>query len=831
MAETEEKPVQDKIQPRLIEEEMKQSYLSYSMSVIVGRALPDVRDGLKPVHRRILYAMNELGLEHTKSFKKSARIVGEVLGKYHPHGDMAVYDAMVRMVQDFSLRYPLIDGQGNFGSVDGDNAAAMRYTEVKMHTLAEEMLQDIDKETVQFVPNFDASLEEPTVLPSKVPNLLVNGSSGIAVGMATNIPPHNMREICEATCALIDHPELSGHELAEKIQGPDFPTGGIICGSAGIKQAYKEGRGKILIRSKTSVEEGKKQKIIIHEIPYQVNKSMLIEQIAECVKNKQVQGIADLRDESDREGMRVVIELKQDVQPDVVLNQLYKHTRMQTTYGIIFLALVDNQPLILNLKELIHHFVEHRKDVVTKRTAFDLKKAEERAHLLEGLVIALNHLDPVINFIKKSKSTETAREGLIQNWKLTEKQAQAILDMKLQRLTGLEQEKIREEHKGVLLLIHELQDILAHEQRILDLIKKELRELSVTYGSERKTFIELNGDDSILEDEDLIKEEDMVVTVTHAGYVKRLPLDTYKTQRRGGQGVKGATTREEDFVKWLFVANTHAYLLVFTNLGRVHWIKVHQLPEASRTARGNNIVNFVQLQKEESIAGFITVKEFKEDQYLFFVTQHGMVKKTELSAFSNPRKGGIQALGLQDQDHLIDVLLTDGKKQILIATAEGNAVRFEEDDVRSMGRTATGVRGVKLKGKDQVIDAVIADDTKTLLTITENGYGKRTPINEYRLITRGGSGVINIQTDERNGRVVAVVTVKENNDVMMISQHGIMIRTPCKDISVIGRNTKGVRLMKLKTEDKVIATAKIEENEEDSFPPTFPPENTNENYF
>ena len=831
MAEAVEKP-KEKVELRLIEDEMKQSYLAYSMSVIVGRALPDVRDGLKPVHRRILFGMNDLGLQHNKPFKKSARVVGDVLGKYHPHGDTAVYDAMVRMVQDFSLRYPLINGHGNFGSVDGDNPAAMRYTECKMHKLAEEMLQDIDKETIKFTPNFDASLEEPTVLPSKIPNLLINGSSGIAVGMATNIPPHNMTDVCEGVIKYIDNNEIAISELISVVKAPDFPTGGIICGTAGVKQAYAQGRGKLTIRSKTSIEEAKKNKIIVHEIPYQVNKSLLIEEIAEGVKNKSIQGISDIRDESDREGMRIVIELKQDSTPDVVLNQLYKHTRMQTTYGIIFLSLVNNQPVVLNLKQMIHYFVEHRKDVVRKRTQFDLTKAEEKAHLLEGLVIALDHIDPVIVLIKQSKTTEIARQGLVSKYKLTEKQAQAVLDMKLQRLTSLEQEKLREEHKELIKLIAELKDILAHEKRILDIIKKELRELIENYGDMRKTMIEENGDDALLEVEDLIKAEDMVVTVTHAGYVKRLPLDTYKTQRRGGQGVKGATTKEEDFVQWLFVANTHAYLLVFTNVGKVHWVKVHQLPEASRIAKGGNIVNYVQLDQGEKITGFIPVKEFKDDHYLFFVTKQGVVKKTELSAYANPRRGGIQALGLNENDSLVDVLATDGKQQILIATAHGNAVRFEENDVRPMGRAASGVRGIKLKGDDNVIAAVIADDKKTLLTITENGFGKRTEISDYRLITRGGSGVINIQTDDRNGNVVAVASVKTTDDVMLISQKGIMIRTPCKDISVIGRNTKGVRLMRMKPEDKVVATAKIEENEEEKmFTPAGPVESTHKDYF
>ena len=814
MAEVTSKPNEEKIEVRLIEDEMKQSYLAYSMSVIVGRALPDVRDGLKPVHRRILYTMHEMGLTSGKPFKKSATVVGSTLGRFHPHGDTAVYDSMVRMVQDFSLRYPLVNGQGNFGSVDGDNAAAYRYTETKMNKLAEEMLQDIEKETVEFVPNFDGSLEEPTVLPSKVPNLLVNGSSGIAVGMATNIPPHNMVEVCNGVIHYIDHPDCDVEALSEYVKGPDFPTGGIIVGKAGIRSAYRDGRGKLKVRAKATVEEGKKKKIIVNEIPYQVNKSQLIEQIADAVKDKIIQGISDIRDESDRDGMRIVIELKQDASPEVVLNQLFKHSRLETTYGIIFLALVDNQPLILPLKDLVKYFVDHRKTVVTKRTAFDLRKAEEKCHLLEGMVIALQHLDPVIILIKKSKTVEIAREGLMQNYNLSEKQAQAILDMKLQRLTSLEQDKIKIEHQETIKIIGELKSILASESKILNIIKDELTYLATTYDNARRTFIQEAGDEEELVDEDLIKSEDMVVTVTHSGYVKRMPLDAYKTQRRGGQGVIGATTKEEDFVQWLFVANTHAYLLVFTNLGRVHWIRVYQLPEASRTARGNNIVNLVQLDPGEKIASFVSVKEFKDDQCLLFVTKNGTVKKTGLPEYANPRKGGIQAIGLSYDDELLRVLLTNGNQQVIIATAEGNAVRFEEKDVRPMGRTATGVIGIRLKDKDKVIDAVIADETKTLLTITENGYGKRTPVDDYRLISRGGSGVINIQTDERNGKVMSIASVRDDDEMMIVSQNGIMIRTPCKDISVIGRNTKGVRLMKLKPEDKVMAAAKIEEHGE-----------------
>ena len=806
-------PVAERIVPRIIEDEMKSSYLDYSMSVIVGRALPDSRDGLKPVHRRVLYAMYDMGLLHNKPFKKSARIVGEVLGKYHPHGDMAVYDAMVRLAQDFSLRYPLVQGQGNFGSVDGDNAAAMRYTEARLTPLAEEMLQDIDKQTIKFIPNFDNSLEEPTVLPSKVPSLLINGSAGIAVGMATNMPPHNLREVCSAIIHWIDHQNATPAELMQFVPAPDFPTGGIICGIEGIKDAYETGRGKITVRGKTSVEEAKgKAKIIIHEIPYMVNKAQLVEQIAELVHNKKIQGISDLRDESDREGMRVVLELRQGTNTDVVLNQLFAHSRLQETFGIILLALVGNEPKICAMHELIAEFVKHRQIVVRKRTEFDLKEAQARAHILEGLLVALANIDAVIMLIKKSKSPEEARQVLMNGYKLTQIQAQAVLDMKLQRLTALEQTKIRQEHAELLKLIIELQSILASEQKILGIIKQELSELATKYGDNRRTQV-LAARAVVVEEEALIKPEEVVVTATHAGYVKRLTIDTYKAQRRGGKGIIGAETKEEDFVERLFIANTHNYLLCFTNLGKIHWLKVHQLPEAGRYAKGTAIANLLELQQQEKVTMLIPVKDFTTG-YLFMVTKKGIVKKTSLQEFSNPRKGGIIALGLEQDDELINVLQTDGAQQIILATTDGMAVKFHEQDVRPMGRTAYGVYGVKLKEQDKVVGAAIAKDTETLLTVTKQGYGKRSPISEYRLISRGGVGVINIKITEKNGPVVAVKAVRDDDELMLISQNGIVLRTPAKQISVIGRNTQGVRVMRLEQDDTVMAAATIISDED-----------------
>lgn len=803
------------VKQQLIEDEMKTSYLDYSMSVIVSRALPDVRDGLKPVHRRILFAMQDMGMFHNKPYKKSARIVGEVLGKYHPHGDTAVYDSMVRMAQPFSLRYMLVDGQGNFGSIDGDRAAAMRYTEARLNRIAEEILVDIDKETVKFIPNFDDSLKEPQVLPSKFPNLLVNGSSGIAVGMATNIPPHNLGETIDAANALIDNPELESEELMEYIKGPDFPTGAIIRGTSGIRHAYRTGRGRILVKAKTTVEENKgKERIIITEIPYQVNKSMLIEEIANLVRDKTITGIADLRDESDKEGIRIVIDLKKDVNSDVLLNQLWKHSRLQQTYGVIMLALVNNEPKVLNLKQMLDKFIQHRKEVVTKRTEYEKKKAEERAHILEGLTKALDDVDNAIALIKKSKNAEEAKQGLISQYTLTPIQAQAILDMKLQRLTSLEQEKIREEHKNLLQLIEELKEILASEEKIYSIIKKENNEIKEKYNDERKTHIE-EAEAEELEVEELIEPEDQVITITHKGYAKRLPIESYKVQRRGGKGVIAAAKREEDFVEDIFIANTHAYLLLFTNFGKVYWLKVHKLPEASRTAKGTALVNLVTLENGEKIQAILQVKEFDNKHYIVMATRNGTIKKTNLEAYSRPRQTGIIAITLEEGDKLISVKITDGNKQIMIATANGNANRFKETDVKSVGRAGKGVRGITLKENDEVIGMVLAEDDKTLLTVTENGYGKRTRMNDYRLINRGGKGVRNIICSERNGRVVEIKALTGEEQIMLISQHGIGIRIPASGISVIGRNTQGVRLMKLSEGDKVGAAAKIITEEEE----------------
>jgi len=808
-----QQPHGDKVIPRVIEDEMKTAYLEYSMSVIVGRALPDVRDGLKPVHRRILYAMYDMGMTHNKPFKKSARIVGEVLGKYHPHGDMAVYDSMVRMAQDFSLRYPLVDGQGNWGSVDGDNAAAMRYTESRLTKSAEEMLQDIEKKTVKFVPNFDGSLEEPSVLPSKIPQLLINGSSGIAVGMATNIPPHNLKEVCAGVNAYIDNPEITPAQLMQYVQGPDFPTGGAICGVSGIKDAYLTGRGKLAVRGTISVEENKqRQRLIIDEIPYQVNKSQLIEEIAGLVRDKHIVGISDIRDESDRDGMRVVIELKSGVNSDVVINQLYEHTRLQTTFGIIMLALVNNAPKILNLRQLVGAFVEHRQDIITKRTQFELDEAEKKAHILEGLIIALENIDPIITFLKSSKDTGEAKQGLIEDYKLTDVQAQAILDMRLARLTALEQEKLREEHSALIKLIAELKAILADPKRILAIIKHEMNEVIQKYGDERRTKL-IPAEAETLEEEAFIEQQEVVITITHAGYVKRLSPDTYKQQRRGGKGVIGAETKEEDFLEDIFIANTHDYLLCFTNKGKVHWLKVHQVPEAGRYAKGTAIVNLLQLEKDEKIATFIPVGEFKQDHYLFMVTKEGTVKKTSLDQFSSPRKGGILAIGIPETDALISVLLTDSKKDILIATKQGMAVRFNEEDVRPMGRTAYGVRGINLREKDVVVDALVADDTATVLTITESGFGKRTAMTEYRTIGRGGVGVTNLKVTDKNGTVVAVKKVADTDEIILITQSGIVIRTPAKGISVIGRATQGVRIIKLDEKDAVTSATIIKMEE------------------
>ena len=795
-----------KIIPRVIEEEMKQAYVTYAMSVIVGRALPDARDGLKPVHRRILYAMYDLGMLHNKPFKKCARIVGEVLGKYHPHGDVAVYDSLVRMAQDFSLRYPLIAGQGNFGSVDGDNAASMRYTEAKLSKIAEEMLKDLDKNTVPFQDNFDASLKEPTVLPNVLPNLLINGSSGIAVGMATNIPPHNVQEVCQAAIATIKNPDLSISELMQIMPGPDFPTGAeVLCGPS-LQHAYQYGKGKVVLKAKIHQE---KNKLIVTEIPYQVNKAELIEQIAELVKDKRILDIRDLNDESDRDGIRVVIELKKDADPQVVINQLYQYSRLQTSFGIALLALVDNQPKFLSLKELIQHHITHRKTVITNRSKFDLEQAQQKVHLLEGLLIALNNIDQVIPGIKNSKTVEDAKHFLMQTYSLSELQAKAILDLRLQKLASLEQEKIRAEHIELLQEIARLQEILASEQKVLDIIVAELESIKQHYADPRRSQISLSTeDDDLLDMEELIPEEQVVVTMTHSGYLKRLPLDTYKTQRRGGKGVIAAGMKEEDFVEKLYIASTHDYLLFFTDAGQVYWLKVYYLPEAARTAKGKHIANMVEMVPGEKITAIVPVRNFTEG-HLFMATKLGTVKKVQLTEFSHPRKGGIRAITLDEQDTLIGVKYTDGRQEILLATKHGQTNRFQEEDVRSIGRAGMGVRGIRLEAQDEVIGMLAADPGLHILTLTEKGFGKRTPVEEYRLCNRGGKGVTNIKITDKNGPVKTVMLVDGKEELMLISKQGVAIRIKCSDISIIGRATQGVRIMKLEDQDSIAAAATI----------------------
>ncbi|QLC50271.1 DNA gyrase subunit A [Methanolobus zinderi] len=804
----------EKILPVLIEDEMKNSFMDYAMSVIVSRALPDAKDGLKPVHRRILYAMKEAGITHDKAYKKSARVVGDVLGKYHPHGDTAVYDSLVRMVQEFSLRYPLIDGQGNFGSIDGDSAAAMRYTEARMDKIADEMLIDIDKETVATRPNYDGSLEEPVVLPAKLPNLLINGSTGIAVGMATNMAPHNLTEVIDATLMIIDNPDVTISELMQVVKGPDFPTGATILGKQGIKSAYETGRGRIQLRAVAEIDEIKKDKyaIIVTEIPYQVNKSKLIEDIASLVRDKKIVGVSDLRDESDREGIRVVVELTRSTNPNVVLNQLYKHTQMQTTFGIINLALVDDVPRELSLKEMLRIYLDHRIDVIQKRTRYQLKKAEDRAHILRGLKIALDHLDEVISLIRSSKDVETARSGLIENFGLDEVQARAILDMRLQKLTGLERQKIEDEYNELIKLIAELNEILASDERKYEIIVSELKDLKERFGDERRTSI--NGTVEELEDEDLIPDEEVVVTITNSGYIKRLLLDTYSKQRRGGKGIIGMDIKDEDFVTDIFVASTHDYILFFTNQGRVHWQKVYGIPEGSRQSRGKAIVNLLELGEGEVVTAMIPVSEFVEDNYLFMATRKGTVKKSQLSDFSNPRKGGIIAMKLDEDDALLNVALTDGSRELVMVSSHGKAIRFSEEDVRSMGRAARGVRGMKLEADDSVVSLDIVDNEAALLTITENGFGKRTLFEEYRTMRRGGRGVITIVTSLRNGPVINVKSVKDDDEVMLTSSEGIIIRIPVKDIRIQGRNTQGVKIMNVRTDDKVVGVARIRLDEE-----------------
>ncbi len=800
--------ITDRIIKLNIEDEMKTSYIDYAMSVIVGRALPDVRDGLKPVHRRILFGMQEQGMTRDKPYKKSARIVGDVMGKYHPHGDAAIYDTMVRMAQDFNLRYPLADGQGNFGSIDGDSAAAMRYTEVRMDRIAEEMLADIDKKTVDFIPNYDGSLEEPTVLPSKLPNLLVNGSTGIAVGMATNMAPHNLNEIVDAVNMTIDDPDVEIQDLMGVVKGPDFPTGAYIFGSSGIRSAYQTGRGIVKMRAKTHIEENKnKEKIIIDEVPYQVNKARLIENIAELVKEKKIAGITDLRDESDRDGIRVVIELGRGTNSDVVLNQLYKHTQMESSFGIINLALVDGQPQVLNLKELIVHFIDHRVVVITRRSQFELEKARKRAHILEGLQIALDHIDQVITLIRASKTVEEARIGLMSNFDLSEEQAKAILEMRLQKLTGLEREKIDNEHKELLETIKGLLELLADRAKILKLIKEELADIKQRYGDARRSQIIEGGVD--LEDEDLIPVEDVVVTISNSGYIKRMPIDTYTQQRRGGRGVIGMDTKEADFVEDLFVASTHDYILFFTDRGRVHWLKVYEIPDASRQSRGKAIINLIEVDNSENVTAQIPVKTFDQGHNLIMATRCGVVNKTDLSAFKNPRRGGIIAIKLDDGDELQTVKLTDGSMDIIIGTRHGKAIRFSETDVRATGRGSRGVRGIRLVSDNYVVGMDIVRDDATLLTITENGFGKRTEFSEYRNINRGGQGVITIISSIRNGLVVDVKAVDESDELMVTTSGGIIIRVPVSDIRIQGRNTQGVKIMNVHGGDKVMGVARV----------------------
>lgn len=805
----------EKIVPVTLEEEMKSSYIDYAMSVIVARALPDVRDGLKPVHRRVLYGMHDLGMAHNKPYKKSARIVGEVLGKYHPHGDTAVYDSMVRMVQDFSLRYPLVDGQGNFGSVDGDSPAAMRYTEARLARISEEMLRDLDKNTVDFIPNFDDSLQEPTVMPSYLPNLLINGASGIAVGMATNIPPHNLGEVVDGLINLIKNPNLTIEKLMKNIIAPDFPTAGIIYGYAGVKEAFLTGRGRIIVRAKANIETQKngREHIIITELPYQVNKANLIEKIADLVRAGKIGDISNIRDESDRDGLRVVIELKKDAQPPIVLNQLFVHTQMQTTFGVIMLALVKGVPKVLNLKEMLQHFLEHRMDVLIRRTKFELDAAEKRAHILEGYIIALDNIDAVIQTIKKSKDVETAKQNLMKKFKLSEIQAKAILDMRLQRLTGLERQKIEDEYKETIKLIEKLKGILKNEERRNIIITEELLELRKKYADARRTEIVYDYEDFSLED--IIAEEDVVVTISHSGFIKRFPVSGYRKQGRGGKGVTGAGTKEDDFIEHMFIASTHQYILFFTDKGRVYWLKVHEIPEGGRAARGRSILNILQKEKEESITAFVAVKEFSDDNFLIMATEQGTVKKTVLSAYGNVRKGGINAINLKKNDRLIEVKMTDGTNDIMIGTRNGFAVRFHEKDARDMGRTATGVRGVRLgKGDKAVGLLVIKRQGMSVLVVTEKGYGKRSDVNDYRITHRGGKGVITVKTSDKIGKMIALMEVNDNDELVIISTKGMVIRQSMKDIRVMGRATQGVRVIRLKDGDSIADIAKVVPEEE-----------------
>jgi DNA gyrase subunit A len=804
-----------RVMPIDIQDEMKRSYIDYAMSVIVSRALPDVRDGLKPVHRRILYAMQELGNTPNHPYKKSARIVGEVLGKYHPHGDTAVYDAMVRMAQDFSIRYPLVDGHGNFGSMDGDSPAAMRYTEVRLAHIAMEMLADLDKDTVDFTPNFDESSDEPVVLPAKIPNLLINGSSGIAVGMATNIPPHNLVEVCKAAKLLIEHPEVDFEQLLNVLPGPDFPTGGMIMGREGIRQAYATGRGIITIRGIAKVEENVngRNRILISEIPYQVNKARLIEKIADLVHERRIEGIADLRDESDREGVRVVIELKRDAVPKVILNQLYKYTPMQQTFGIILLALVDGRPMILSVREMLENFIRHRKVVMERRTRYELAKAEARAHILEGLRIALQYLDEVIRIIRASSSVDTAREGLMTRFGLSDKQANAILDMRLQRLTALERDKIEEEYREVKALIEHLRAILADEQLVYNLIKEDLDEVQKKYGDARRTKLGPSVKD--ISNEDLIPEEEMVVTITHRGYIKRLSPSVYRPQKRGGRGVSGSTMREDDFIAHLFVASTHSYLCFFTNRGRIYRVKVHEIPEAGRQAKGISVANLVALEADERIAAVQTLTDTLEDHYWVFATKRGVVKRTALSDYGTWRGGGIIAISLDENDELIGVEPTEGNSDVLLATRMGQVIRFEESLVRPTGRAARGVTGIRLKGDDRVVSLATVSDERELLVLTENGFGKRTRLDQYRRTGRGGQGVMGMRLTQKSGPVAGILPVNGSEEFMVISSEGILIRLQVDSVSHQGRSSQGVKVMRLEDSHHVSALALVTAEESD----------------
>ncbi len=802
--------------PVYIEDEMRQSYMDYAMSVIVGRALPDVRDGLKPVHRRVLYAMYDMGNTWDKPYKKSARLVGDIIGKYHPHGDTAVYDTIVRMAQDFVMRYPFIDGQGNFGSVDGDSPAAMRYTEIRMARLAEEILADIEKDTVDFIPNYDDSLKEPAVLPSRIPNLLVNGASGIAVGMATNIPPHNIGEIVDGLVALVDNPGITIKELMKYIPGPDFPTAGFIHGKEPIVQAYSEGKGIVQMRGKAFTETLKrtgKEQIIISEIPFMVNKVRLIEQIAALVQEKKIEGISDLRDESDREGMRIVIELKRDAVSEIIINQLYKHTSLQESFGINMLAIVDGRPKLLNLRDALRAFLDHRKEVVTRRTAFDLRKAEERLHILEGLRIALDNLDAVITLIRNANDPKAAKEGLVASFGLSELQAQAILDMRLQRLTGLERDKILQEHKETVELIAKLLAILADEKEIYRIIVTELKDIKDKFGDERRTQIVARSEEISIED--MIVDEEMAVTISHEGYIKRNPVSLYRAQRRGGKGKIGTTTKEEDFVEYLIIASMHSYILFFTTTGKVYWVKVHELPQASRAAKGKPIVNLLNLEPGERVSAFLSVREFVEGRFIVFATKKGAVKKTDLMLYSNPRASGIRAIGLEDGDEVIGVRLTDGEQELILSTLDGQSIRFKEDQVRPTGRGTYGVLGIRLDSGDAVVSMEMLNRGASILTVSEKGYGKRTEMEEYRLQSRGGKGIITMKATEKTGRIVGGQQVTDDDQLMLVTNNGKIIRLRMRDIRVIGRNTQGVRLIDVEEGERVVSLARLAEKEED----------------